>query len=233
MPTFDRRSFVPQSVRYFLRQDYPAKELVIVDDGPEPVSDLLPADPRIVYHRLEARTVLGAKRNLACELARGSVIVHWDDDDWASPERVSVQVAALNRGRRRHLRSSQPAVLRPGQLVGVAVHVARRAPPVGRRGQPVLRQGAVDPLPLPGRGDRRGHPLRLQPGRAPRRRCPCGRLHRRDHPSPEHGPQVRPRPALEPSAYPRGRGSPRRRHGVLPRRGGGTEGIYFSLIGVM
>jgi len=95
MPTFDRRSFVPQAVRYFLRQDYPVKELVIVDDGLEPVDDLLPADPRIVYHRLEARTVLGAKRNLTCDLARGSIIVHWDDDDWASPDRVSVQVSAL------------------------------------------------------------------------------------------------------------------------------------------
>ena len=98
MPTFDRRSFVPQAVAYFLRQDYPAKELIVVDDGPEPVSDLLPADPRIRYHRLDVRTVLGAKRNLACDLACGSIIVHWDDDDWASPERVSVQVATLNKG---------------------------------------------------------------------------------------------------------------------------------------
>ena len=98
MPTFDRRAFVPQSISYFLRQDYPATELIIVDDSPEPVSDLLPTDPRIVYHRLEARTVLGAKRNLACDLARGSIIVHWDDDDWASPDRVSVQVAALTSG---------------------------------------------------------------------------------------------------------------------------------------
>jgi glycosyltransferase involved in cell wall biosynthesis len=97
MPTSGRRSFVPQAVRYFLRQDYPARELVVVDDGPEPVGDLLPADPRIVYHRLEAPMVLGAKRNLACELARGSIIVHWDDDDWSSPDRVSVQVAALTR----------------------------------------------------------------------------------------------------------------------------------------
>jgi O-antigen biosynthesis protein len=95
MPTFDRRSFVPQAVRYFLRQDYPAKELIVVDDGPEPVGDLLPDDTRIRYHRLETRTVLGAKRNLACDLARGPIIVHWDDDDWASPERVSVQAAAL------------------------------------------------------------------------------------------------------------------------------------------
>lgn len=98
MPTFDRRSFVPQAVRYFLRQDYPAKELIVVDDGPEPVGDLLPDDPRIRYHRLETRIVLGAKRNLACDLARGPIIVHWDDDDWASPERVSIQVAALASG---------------------------------------------------------------------------------------------------------------------------------------
>ena len=98
MPTFDRRPFVPQAVRYFLRQDYPATELVIVDDGPEPVNDLLPPDPRIIYHRLDARTVLGTKRNLACDLAHGSVIVHWDDDDWASPRRVSLQVAALAGG---------------------------------------------------------------------------------------------------------------------------------------
>jgi len=98
MPTFDRRSFVPQSVHYFLRQDYPTKELIIVDDSPERVKDLLPADPRITYHRLDAKTVLGAKRNLACDLARGSIIIHWDDDDWASRDRVSVQVAALTAG---------------------------------------------------------------------------------------------------------------------------------------
>jgi glycosyltransferase involved in cell wall biosynthesis len=95
MPTFNRRAFVPQAVHYFLRQDYPAKELIVVDDGPEPVSDLLPADPRIVYHRLKTRTILGAKRNLACDLAQGPIIVHWDDDDWAASRRVSVQVAAL------------------------------------------------------------------------------------------------------------------------------------------
>jgi len=66
-----------------------------VDDGPEPVRDLLPDDPLVRYYRLDARTVLGAKRNLACDLARGSIIVHWDDNDCASPDRVSVQVAAL------------------------------------------------------------------------------------------------------------------------------------------
>jgi glycosyltransferase involved in cell wall biosynthesis len=95
MPTHDRRPFVAQAVGYFLRQDYPAKQLVIVDDGADPISDLVPAHPSVRYRRLEARMVLGAKRNLACELADGSIIAHWDDDDWMASNRLSVQVSAL------------------------------------------------------------------------------------------------------------------------------------------
>ena len=202
MPTWDRRSFVPQSVRYFLRQDYPARELVIVDDGPEPVHDLVPADPRIVYHRLGSRTVLGTKRNLACDLARGSVIMHWDDDDWASPRRVSVQVAALIQQGADICGDHQPAVLRPCSLVRLAVHLARRPAGLGSRGQPLLCQGAVESLPLLRHRDRRRHPLRLEPGRAPGRRRPRDRLHRRGHTRPERRPQDGPRPALEFPACP-------------------------------
>ncbi len=95
MPTADRRGFARQAIAYFLRQDYADRELVIVDDGDDAVGDLVPADPRVRYHRLDRRMALGAKRNIACELSRGDVIVHWDDDDWMSPRRISVQVAAL------------------------------------------------------------------------------------------------------------------------------------------
>ena len=34
--------FVAQGVRYFLTQDYPNKELIIVDDGGEAVGDPVP-----------------------------------------------------------------------------------------------------------------------------------------------------------------------------------------------
>jgi glycosyltransferase involved in cell wall biosynthesis len=95
MPTRDRRRLVGQSVAYFLRQDYPDRELLILDDGRDPVADLVPEDPRIRYVRLEQRVRLGAKRNLACELTRGSLVAHWDDDDWMAPDRLSRQVAAL------------------------------------------------------------------------------------------------------------------------------------------
>jgi len=95
MPTFNRRAFIPDAIRCFLSQDYPNIELVVVDDGSDPIADLLPGDPRIVYVRTESRMTVGAKRNLACERARGEFIVHWDDDDWYPPSRVRVQVAAL------------------------------------------------------------------------------------------------------------------------------------------
>jgi O-antigen biosynthesis protein len=95
MPTADRRGFVPHAIRYFLRQDYPNCELVVVDDGADPVDDLLPPDSRIRYVRANGRRTLGAKRNLACAAASGELILHWDDDDWQAPWRVRYQAASL------------------------------------------------------------------------------------------------------------------------------------------
>ena len=95
MPTAGRRRFARQAIAYFQRQDYNDRELLIVDDGDEPVADLLPDDRRVRYHRLPSGQSLGAKRNIACAQAQGEVILHWDDDDWMSPRRISHQVEAL------------------------------------------------------------------------------------------------------------------------------------------
>lgn len=95
MPTRNRRRFVGQAIWYFLRQDYPLKELIILDDGEDAVPDLVPQDDRIRYKHIERRMPLGAKRNLACSMSRGDLIAHWDDDDWMSPQRLSLQVAHL------------------------------------------------------------------------------------------------------------------------------------------
>jgi len=95
MPTCDRRHLVPQAIHYFLRQDYANRELIIVDDGADAVADLVPQDSRISYVRLAQRQTIGAKRNLACERARGEIIVHWDDDDWMADWRLTYQVNAL------------------------------------------------------------------------------------------------------------------------------------------
>jgi glycosyltransferase involved in cell wall biosynthesis len=95
MPTHNRRAFVAHAIRYFIRQDYPRKELVIVDDGTESVEDLVPDDKQIRYIRLSHKTTLGEKRNFCVRESRGGLIMHWDDDDWMAPYRISYQVREL------------------------------------------------------------------------------------------------------------------------------------------
>jgi Methyltransferase domain/Glycosyl transferase family 2 len=95
MPTANRPRFVPQAIKYFLQQDYPNRELILLDDGADSVADLIPTDPRIRYVRLAQRYTMGAKHNLACEMAQGKIIAHWDDDDWMADWRLSYQVQEL------------------------------------------------------------------------------------------------------------------------------------------
>lgn len=95
VPTQGRRLFLLQAIKYFQRQDYPNREMIILDDGNDVLSDLTNSDPRIRYLRPSHRLTIGAKRNLACAEASGEIIVHWDDDDWMAPGRISYQVREL------------------------------------------------------------------------------------------------------------------------------------------
>jgi glycosyltransferase involved in cell wall biosynthesis len=95
MLTRDRRAFARQAIWYFLRQDYPSKELIVLDDGDDAIEDLTRGDERIRYVRLRSRTTVGAKRNLGREMARGELVAHWDDDDWIGHARLSAQVSEM------------------------------------------------------------------------------------------------------------------------------------------
>jgi len=95
MPTADRREFVPQAIRNFLAQDYGPRELIVLDDGRDSVADLIPAHDNIRYVRMDRKSTIGTKRNIACEMARGEIIAHWDDDDWMAPAWLSSQVRSL------------------------------------------------------------------------------------------------------------------------------------------
>ena len=99
MPTRERPEFALQAVRYFLSQDYPNKELVVLEDGTPSLAGRLPDDPRIRYVATGAAPrSIGAMRNEACRLAHGDIVAHWDDDDWYGPERLTRQVAAIRAG---------------------------------------------------------------------------------------------------------------------------------------
>jgi hypothetical protein len=95
MPTYNRRLFIPHAIRYFQRQHYPNKELIIIDDGTDAIEDLVPDIAGIYYYRLERKITLGEKMNIACAYAKGTIIVNWDDDDWYADWRLTYQVSSL------------------------------------------------------------------------------------------------------------------------------------------
>ena len=95
-PTYNRREFWPRAVRCFLSQDYPELEWVVVDNGTDPIADLLPDDPRVKYHRLGGgRMTHGALMNECMERASADICMVVDDDDWYAPDRVSKQAKPL------------------------------------------------------------------------------------------------------------------------------------------
>ena len=73
MPTADRPVYAAEAVRYFGRQTDPRRELIIFDDGREPLRDV-PQRPDIQLIRLARPRSIGAKRNLACACAEGDII---------------------------------------------------------------------------------------------------------------------------------------------------------------
>jgi len=97
MVTSGRLEFLRQAIRYFQRQNFHSKELVIIDDGPEDLSAEF-GGRFIRYHHLDSPASIGAKRNIGCERARGEFIVQWDDDDWYSEHRLAYQLAPLLHG---------------------------------------------------------------------------------------------------------------------------------------
>lgn len=98
MPTGNRLEWVLQAISYFKRQNHPRRELIIIDDSRQSIEASLPCDPRIRYIRVGAGMSIGEKRNRACEAARGTFLLHWDDDDWHGPDRLSRQIAPLVAG---------------------------------------------------------------------------------------------------------------------------------------
>jgi hypothetical protein len=89
MPTRGRPHLAPQAIEQWRAQDYPNRELVIVDDADRPSFRQTPCEPGIAYVRTRRPSSLGAKRNLCCARASGELLAHWDDDDWYGPAHLT------------------------------------------------------------------------------------------------------------------------------------------------
>jgi len=108
MPTADRREFIPRAIRCFAAQTYPNLELIILDNGIDPVYttavlDGLSSD-HVDLHGLKSIRYVeqggeklnhGQLMNIACERAHGEFCIVTDDDDFYAPDRVFRQIAPL------------------------------------------------------------------------------------------------------------------------------------------
>ena len=96
-PTYNRRVFIPQYLKYVKNQDYPQDciEILIADDSDEPMYDLLEDIPNVKYMYSDKKQVFGYKRKLLCDEAKGDIIVQMDDDDYYYPTHISNAVDAL------------------------------------------------------------------------------------------------------------------------------------------
>jgi len=100
-PTYNRRKFIPTAIACFKAQEYPQDrmEWIILDDGTDKVKDLFDAsglkNVRYVALPEGEKLPIGAKRNRLNELAKGEIVVCWDDDDFYPPDRVKKAVNLL------------------------------------------------------------------------------------------------------------------------------------------
>lgn len=99
-PTYQRSEQLRAMVRHYCTQTYSGSlELLILDDSPESAEFLAEGQYRkhgVHYvHRPEHRSSIGAKLNVLMEMARGDVVMRFDDDDYYAPSYVERMLELL------------------------------------------------------------------------------------------------------------------------------------------
>lgn len=88
VPTRNRLHLLPKLIEHFHQQTWENKELLILDDTPagkDKISKLQLQHPPICIWHVDQEISIGTKRNLLIERASGTLIAHFDDDDFYAP----------------------------------------------------------------------------------------------------------------------------------------------------
>jgi glycosyltransferase involved in cell wall biosynthesis len=97
-PTYNRcpghQHLLEEAIESFLRQTYPNKELIVLNDCPGQTLTCNAPGVRVVNAPERYRT-LGEKLNAAVRLSGGKFIARWDDDDISLPWRLSLSVKQI------------------------------------------------------------------------------------------------------------------------------------------
>lgn len=125
LPTHNRREFLVEAIASVRAQSFQGWELFIVDDGSydescEAVRPILSEDSRVHYKFTEQRGV-SAARNLGASLSYAPLIAFLDSDDIWLPEKLSTQVAFMERNPWIKICQTEELWVRSGKRVNPAL----------------------------------------------------------------------------------------------------------------
>ena len=124
LPTYNRESYLAESIESVLAQTYTNFELIIVNDcSTDHTAELLEVyrkkDQRIRVIENEINKGAPASRNIAVELAGGKYLAMMDSDDISLPTRFEKQVAFLEKQPQTYVLGSSAIVIDPqGKAMG-------------------------------------------------------------------------------------------------------------------
>jgi glycosyltransferase involved in cell wall biosynthesis len=95
VPVYNGERFVAQALEAILAQDYPALELIAVDDGSTDATAEILARYARVRRISQSNSGPSAARNAGIEASTGDLLTFCDCDDMYRPEKVSSQVRHL------------------------------------------------------------------------------------------------------------------------------------------
>lgn len=99
-PTYNKvdrwPALLAEAVQSFLVQDYPDRELIVLNDN-HTIEIVCDAPGVTVVNETERYPTLGDKYNAMVRLASGDLLAPWEDDDISLPWRLSLSVGRLAR----------------------------------------------------------------------------------------------------------------------------------------
>ncbi len=101
-PAHNAEHFLAQCLTSVADQTYTDWEHILIDDCSSDgsatlINQYVSKDPRIKYHRLSENSGAGVARNTAIKMAKGAYIAFLDSDDMWHPEKLSKQLAFMQR----------------------------------------------------------------------------------------------------------------------------------------
>lgn len=104
VPCYNGEKTISVALDSLLTQSYKKIEIIVVDDASTDNSQTLlksyqQKDSRVRYIRLQQNGGAYAARNLGLKVSRGKYITTHDADDWSHPQKIEMQVAALQKSK--------------------------------------------------------------------------------------------------------------------------------------